>query len=435
MEEENAIKMKQGSYVSGIIGAIIGGLIATIPWILAYVYGGMMLSILATLIAAGEFYGYKLLKGRVNKVLPAILMILALVIVTVATLIIIPAALINKEGINVNSSNLQRLYENKEFAAAIMKDYVISVVFTILGASIVTSNIKKQLQNNDGENNEIKLDLSNTEETMKIKKANIELLKPIFTKYDAISKEKAMIKEEVLAEIENQDANQSFNYLKSLGIIKKYKGKYYYSEENESKQTKVKKMQPWQKVFLVIIMILFVITLIASLLDNSEKANKLYQDEKVSFEVSGDWNQGDSEYETEWNFFKYINTVPVLNSENTISEYDYSSYPAGINVYYDKVNTETLKSIEDVKANVQAGLESSENKPDSQDMEISKTKENYDLLKVRLVYKNYPTEILYYYYILGGDKLLCITSYSFNLDDEQDIEKETDKLVNTFKWL
>lgn len=435
MEEENAIKMKQGSYVSGIIGAIIGGLIATIPWILAYVYGGMMLSILATLIAAGEFYGYKLLKGRVNKVLPVILMILALVIVTVATLIIIPAALINKEGINVNSSNLQRLYENKEFAAAIMKDYVISVVFTILGASIVTSNIKKQLQNNNGENNEIKLDLSNTEETMKIKKANIELLKPIFTKYDAISKEKAMIKEEVLAEIENQDANQSFNYLKSLGIIKKYKGKYYYSEENESKQTKIKKMQPWQKVFLVIIMILFVITLIASLLDNSEKANKLYQDEKVSFEVSGDWNQGDSEYETEWNFFKYINTVPVLNSENTISEYDYSSYPAGINVYYDEVNAETLKSIEDVKANVQAGLESSENKPDSQDMEISKTEENYDLLKVRLVYKNYPTEILYYYYILGGDKLLCITSYSFNLDDEQDIEKETDKLVNTFKWL
>ena len=431
MEEENAIKMKQGSYVSGIIGAIIGGLIATIPWILAYVYGGMMLSILATLIAAGEFYGYKLLKGRVNKVLPVILMILALVIVTVATLIIIPAALINKEGINVNSSNLQRLYENKEFAAAIMKDYVISVVFTILGASIVTSNIKKQLQNNNGENNEIKLDLSNTEETMKIKKANIELLKPIFTKYDAISKEKAMIKEEV----ENQDANQSFNYLKSLGIIKKYKGKYYYSEENESKQTKIKKMQPWQKVFLVIIMILFVITLIASLLDNSEKANKLYQDEKVSFEVSGDWNQGDSEYETEWNFFKYINTVPVLNSENTISEYDYSSYPAGINVYYDEVNAETLKSIEDVKANVQAGLESSENKPDSQDMEISKTEENYDLLKVRLVYKNYPTEILYYYYILGGDKLLCITSYSFNLDDEQDIEKETDKLVNTFKWL
>ena len=194
-------------------------------------------------------------------------------------------------------------------------------------------------------------------------------------------------------------------------------------------------MQPWQKVFLVIIMILFVITLIASLLDNSEKANKLYQDEKVSFEVSGDWNQGDSEYETEWNFFKYINTVPVLNSENTISEYDYSSYPAGINVYYDEVNAETLKSIEDVKANVQAGLESSENKPDSQDMEISKTEENYDLLKVRLVYKNYPTEILYYYYILGGDKLLCITSYSFNLDDEQDIEKETDKLVNTFKWL
>ena len=115
MEEENAIKMKQGSYVSGIIGAIIGGLIATIPWILAYVYGGMMLSILATLIAAGEFYGYKLLKGRVNKVLPVILMILALVIVTVATLIIIPAALINKEGPRLISSHLPIHLFSKSF--------------------------------------------------------------------------------------------------------------------------------------------------------------------------------------------------------------------------------------------------------------------------------------------------------------------------------
>ena len=67
MEEESVIKEKQGSYITGIIGAIIGGAIATIPWVLAYVYGGMMLSILAALIAAGEFYGYKLAKGKISK--------------------------------------------------------------------------------------------------------------------------------------------------------------------------------------------------------------------------------------------------------------------------------------------------------------------------------------------------------------------------------
>ena len=41
---------KEGSYLTGIIGAIIGGAIATIPWVLAYVYGNVMLSLLAVLI-------------------------------------------------------------------------------------------------------------------------------------------------------------------------------------------------------------------------------------------------------------------------------------------------------------------------------------------------------------------------------------------------
>lgn len=436
MEEENAIKTKQGSYLTGIIGAIIGGLIATIPWVLAYVYGGMMLSILATLIAAGEFYGYKILKGKIDKHLPIILMILAIVIVTVATLVIIPGLLIVKEGINVSISNIQRLYSNESFSTAIIKDFVISVIFTILGASIVTTNIRKQLLKSDGEENkDIKLDLNNTEEILKIKKQNIELIKPIFTKYDAINQEKAMMKEEVLAEIENPNAKQSFNYLKNIGIIKKYKGKYYYSEENESKQIEPKKFSTWKKVFLVIVIVLFIITMVAAILDNSETSNKNYQDGTVSFDISSDWNLAQSEYQNEWDFYKYINSVPVLNAENTIGQEDYESYPAGINVFYDKTNNESIQSIEDIRKNVQESLEATENKADTLEMEVSKTTENYDLLKVKIVYNSYPSEILYYYYVLNGDELTCVTAYSFNLKDGEAIEEEADKLVNSFKWV
>ena len=162
--EENVIKTNKESYVTGIIGAVIGGAIGAIPWVLAYVYGGMMLSILAALIAAGEFYGYKLAKGKMNKSLPVIIMILAIIIVTIATLLIIPALLMQKEGIKVSLLNLEILYLNSEFSAAIMKDYVISVIFTILGASIITSNIKKQFDEN-GEGKDIKLDLSNKKES------------------------------------------------------------------------------------------------------------------------------------------------------------------------------------------------------------------------------------------------------------------------------
>lgn len=433
MEDENVIKTKQGSYLTGIIGAIIGGLIATIPWVLAYVYGGMMLSILAALIAAGEFYGYKICKGKINKSLPAIIMILAIIIVTITTLLIIPGLLIQKEGINVSLTNIQRLYQNEEFATAIMKDFVISIIFTILGASIITANIKKQLENSEGK--DIKLDLNNTEEVMKAKKEAIELIKPIFTKYDATSKEKAMMKEEVLAEIEDTKANQTFNYLKQLGIIKKYKGKYYYSEENEDKQTNHKKMATWKKVFLVIVIILFIITIIAAILDNSSSLNTTYQDTNVSFEIGKDWKVTESDYDTEWNFYKYINTVPVLNSENSTSEEDYSSYPAGISIYYNAVETENVKNIEDIKTTVQSNIENTEEKPDTFNIDISKTSKNYDLLKVKIVYNNYPEEVLYYYYILNGDQLSCITAFCFNLEDDKTIEKEADKLANSFNWI
>lgn len=435
MEEENVIKTKQGNYITGMIGAIIGGFIGTIPWILSYVYGGMMLSLLAVLIAAGEFYGYKICKGKINKHLPKIIMILAIIIVTVTTLVIIPGLLIQKEGINVSLTNIQRLYSNGEFSSAIMQDFIVSVIFTILGASIVTANIKKQLENNDGK--DIKLDLNNTEEVMKTKKESIELIKPIFTKYDATTKENAMMKEEVLAEIEDNKANKSFNYLKQLGIIKKYKGKYYYSEENEDRQTNTKKPATWKivlKVFLIIAIILFVLIIIAAMMDDSPSSNTSYQDTNVRFEIGKDWNESEADYDTEWNFYKYISEVPVLNSENSIDEEDYSSYPAGINIYYDTANTESISSIEDVKTTVQSSIESTEDKPDTLNMDISKTSKNYDLLKVKIIYSSYPEEILYYYYILNGEQLSCITAYSFNLEDDEAIEDEADKLVNSFEW-
>ena len=42
---------KERGYLIGIIGALIGGLIATIPWILCYVYANMIYSLLAIIVA------------------------------------------------------------------------------------------------------------------------------------------------------------------------------------------------------------------------------------------------------------------------------------------------------------------------------------------------------------------------------------------------
>lgn len=435
MEQEQIKQEKsvKGSYLTGILGAIVGGAIATIPWVLVYIYGGMMFSILAALIAAGELYGYKIAKGKINKKLPIILMVIALIIVTVTTLVIIPTLLIAKEGIAVNLTNISRLYENGEFATAMMKDFIISVIFTILGASIVTANIKKQLENNEGQ--DVKLNLNNKEEKNEIKKATIELMKPIFTKYEATVPEKAMLKDEVIAEIDDKrKAKYSFNYLKQLGIIKKYKGKYYYSEDDENSTNNYKKMSKLQKISLIVLIVLIVLVMIVTIIEKSD-TTVTYQDSNINFEIQKNWSKGQSQYQNEWNFYKYINNMPVLDSNNEIAEDDYSSYPAGINVYYDKLDTTSVNNIEDIKTTVQENLENADDKPDLINMEILKTSKNYDLLKIRIEYNQSPSEILYYYYILNGDNLACITAYSFNLDDETAIEKEANNLSNSFEWV
>lgn len=435
MEQEPIKKetSSKGSYLTGILGAIVGGAIATIPWVLVYIYGGMMFSILAALIAAGELYGYKIAKGKITKKLPIILMVIALIIVTVTTLVIIPTLLIAKEGIAVNLTNISRLYENGEFATAMMKDFIISVIFTILGASIVTANIKKQLENNEGQ--DVKLNLNNKEEKNEIKKATIKLMKPIFTKYEATAPEKAMLKDEVIAEIDDKrKAKYSFNYLKQLGIIKKYKGKYYYSEDDENGTNNYKKMSKLQKISLIVLLILIVLVMIVTIIEKSD-TTVTYQDSNINFEIQKNWSKGQSQYQNEWNFYKYINNMPVLDSNNEIEEDDYSSYPAGINVYYDKLDTTSVKNIEDIKTTAQENLENADDKPDLINMEILKTSKNYDLLKIRIEYNQSPSEILYYYYILNGDNLACITAYSFNLDDETAIEKEANNLSNSFEWV
>ena len=145
---------KNKKYLPGIIGALIGGLIASIPWILMYVYGEMILSILAVVIALGALKGYQILKGKIDNKLPIIISIISIVCVTISTLVIIPFLLLAKEGIETSLENFEMLYYYEPFLKGIIKDYVISLIFTFLGISGVIGHIKKQVY--DAQKTEIK---------------------------------------------------------------------------------------------------------------------------------------------------------------------------------------------------------------------------------------------------------------------------------------
>lgn len=136
------VEGKKNGYFIGIIGALIGGLVASLPWILMYVYGNMILSLLALPIALGAWKGYQLLKGKEDNKLPYIVAVVSVVCVTVATLVIIPLLLGVKEGWTFSLDTLESLYNFDEFKTAIIKDYAISVLFTFMGIGGVLGKIK-----------------------------------------------------------------------------------------------------------------------------------------------------------------------------------------------------------------------------------------------------------------------------------------------------
>lgn len=433
-QDETKAKAK-GSYLAGMLGAIIGGAIGAIPWILVYIYGNMMLSLLAVLIAAGEFYGYKLFKGKMTKLTPAIIMIIAIVIVSVATLLVIPAITLGNEGINVNVNTIKALYQNSAFIQGITHDFAISVVFTALGASVITASLKKQIQNaGDGE---IELDLNNNEEVMKIKKDSIEKVKPIFEKFNSFDKEHGIAKDELFAEFEDkEDVKIAFNYLKSFGIVKTAKGRFYYSSENEEKQTKPKNKELSKKISLAVVVIA-VAAVVVMVCTNMTKGNKTKEisDGTVSFEVSESWTSYTNSYVPGWNYYRYINTVPPLESNQIkTSNVSYDQYPAYLNISHYEVDTEKLSKIEDVQSSMKEYVDSLETKPDTYEENISKTKNGYDMLTMRMYFKEDPEQIEYLFYILNGESMVCVDTYSFNMDDEKEIKNNANKIIDSLKW-
>lgn len=147
---ENSIKPETNNgYLFGIIGSILGGLVASLPWIIMYVYVEMMWSFMAFLIGYGAFLGYKLFKGKMDIKVPYIIGIVSIMVIIFTTLYVIPALLIIKEGLTPSFEILSLLYSNTEFKSAIIKDLIFAVLFTVLGVSGIFKTLKNQAKNGE----------------------------------------------------------------------------------------------------------------------------------------------------------------------------------------------------------------------------------------------------------------------------------------------
>lgn len=397
---------KERGYLLGIVGALIGGLIGTIPWIILYVYANMIYSLLALFVAMAALKGYELFKGKVDKKLPYIIGAISIICITVATLVIIPNLLLVKEIGTTSLANFKLLYADSEFAGAIIGDYIMSLLFTILGISGVFASIKKQVNNGSK-----KIDLNYNENA--VSDEELTKIKEIFVKYNALDKHNAISKDTLLRE--NADLEEKINYLVSIGVVKVYKKEYYYNEKSENK--KANKAKSWIIVAVVFFILLGVGIFSSSLSNDNDtnNTNDATETRIITYDIPAGYQEYDYDDETGTGWYY-------------LPKKDLSGESGGIDVSY-ATDATLLENIEVVKESLNSSFtEAGYTVISSNDTENDK---GYRVLEYTITIDNYEE---YIYYIFNGDDYAIVDGIEYTDTKNSTIKKSTKEIAETLKW-
>ena len=295
MEEQGNNKL-----LLGILGAIIGAFIGTIPFILVYVFANYIVALLSIIIAIGSFYGYKITKAKFDKKTPYIIAISSILAITVSVFVIIPLALLAREGYGASFENLKIVYELDEMKSAIIQDYLVSLVFTILVISGMIANLRKQVK--EGKTgDDIKLNVSNQPV---YSEEELQIVKGIFEKNNALDKENGITKDDVIQELSTQipeiRAKELFNLLKQQGIIRKKSGKFYFFEKAQNVgYTTKKRLAIFLIVFVVTFVIIFGVAILGTMADDKNKSKNKSSKSNSSISLNEDNDTQDEDKDSE----------------------------------------------------------------------------------------------------------------------------------------
>ena len=383
--------MKNNNRIIAILLSLFMGLLGTIPWVLMYVYGNMIIAIMAVFIALAAWIGYSLAKGKVDKYVPIIIIIISLISITIATFIFIPSLLLIKQGETLSIEKIKELYEYQSFLSGILKDYVISIVFTFLGISGVINNMKDQI--NAGK----KIDLMNY---TTINENEKKIMYNAFNKLNAFDKNNAKSQDDILSNINDDNKDRLFMKFIYNRIIKSYKGKYYYSKETADNPGKAF-FKRLIIIILSIIIVLVVLTIIATHFINEDKNseiqeeniiyNEVIQNNRVKYLVPNNWveasvyRNGNVYYYTpEIDKTGYSGIISVRYEDTDYSISDYEELKYAIKKAYEEDKDEDLISINFNEFSNELG---------------------YNVIEIIMVFDDdvYPTTE-YLYYIVGDNE-------------------------------
>ena len=419
--------MKQRRYITGILGAIIGAVVACIPLVYVYVYKSTFLSMLPMLIPLGAIYGYGLCRGKLNKKVIAINLIITILTVAGALLLVVTLLTLKQANYPATFHTIKQLYSYNGYGTIIFRNFVISETFAVLGSLLVAIRIRNQLIDFK-KREDYKIVIFEDKKNPDLKNEAIRILKKIFYKYNATTKENTILKEEVLAETDNENAKEYFRYLTELNIIKKYKGKYYYCVANEINEKAKKRILYMAACIVIAIAIATVVTLNVV---RTTSENLTIWDENIKFELPTDWSMLDSYSKEEgWSYYKYISNEP---EDKTKEITDKKDYPAMVQIYYE-VNKKDLGSAEEMKEEMDKYFQEKKN-PDVYYIETDKTTNGYDVVRSRVqVMTENDVETDFLYYIIDNDKIAYITAITYNQDDNEKLETYMNNLANSIHF-
>jgi len=230
--------MKQNkNNLFGILGSILGAFVGALPWLLAYALGNVIIGLLSIFIAIGSYMGYKITKNEINKNFSKLVFFSTILTVTISFLVIMPIIRQAVNGFNISFEWIPNTLKNWNLLSAFLFDYIVSIGIALIGAiAVITTVTKKQQETNETGD----INPSQLFSYQSVSPEEIQKIKDAFGNKNAMSKENAVQREEIISELSKTmieaRAIQVFNLIKDQQIIRKYKGKFYFSERAQNDQ-------------------------------------------------------------------------------------------------------------------------------------------------------------------------------------------------------
>ena len=135
----------EGNYAAGVVGAILGAFVGVIPTLLTIILMNSIWSVLFALIPICICFGYKLFKGKTNKFMIVITIILSVLSVFLIEFEIIVFMFINEYGIPFKDAVIwtTEALRDGEVMVSLMGDIVQYLIFVALGIWIAWGQITK----------------------------------------------------------------------------------------------------------------------------------------------------------------------------------------------------------------------------------------------------------------------------------------------------